>query len=860
MIQDTILSQEKKTLSEYAPQLRAYNIESNKELEDFLNFIDCPEDLLRLDVVLTNIINALSAPLLKEIDNNPDLKRQAFFYKSIAASLKDSIEKNKEHLQLFASSEEAMHPEKALRGILNSNPRYTMLFIGGVTTKNSLSNFRQAIIFLEPLIKSSRNLEFKRSDYIKASLGFRHLMKAQPIQELLVSFLGHIESVQQLHVYLEALADEFKKHLGLEFNAEQLKLIRKNNEHPFHQQVLDYDNVKYVRRVIGLIRGVPIQRRNVTRRSLIAPIQRQKVTRPSLINVPFKTKKQRFADSLLLPLTFEGVDDEDAIIFGLVESPEKLDKEALESGEVPGEDDDGPLLLIDESVPLASYIQEFHRRRVSNDTIKRLERQNNYIPYSLQLLSPRELTSLIEFMGATSVSSEAQFLQVVLLCMFFTASSLERAVNLHVVELKGKNLKQLSSDVMYDISSHHWFIKSYDLGYKSVGQKYLDVYEPISYFCLPSTHFCKDVFERFWSNHRSRRLKITPYSADEVRSLFKKNFENIKDLKNGVLARVSNHLMILSCQVHGQATATLLFNRDPLGSGARSHYTTLSANVLEKRYKSLLKNISPIFNALLTKKYSAKLVPVSSLGVVGADWHPNHGYIIECIKLLKVRLITLSARWHKDESWVEFHNLYTIYVMYWTGMLTGLRPIKNPILLRQNLIKSAKVYIRREKSQSDEFNTRYIPLTDDVITQIEYYENHMLSVKGRLIRLGFDPKTLPPVFFLEYQKSHKEEKVKLLDFSVSYYRNVINKYCITPINSNRRFLRGFLEEPARLNVKMPPVPFEMIDTVIGHANIGEQFWSSGSTLGMRAIRKVVEPYLNELFKILKIKVLRGLDS
>jgi hypothetical protein len=645
---------------------------------------------------------------------------------------------------------------------------------------------------------------------------------------------------------LEILAYEFKKHLGLDYTVEELKLIRKNNEHPFHQQVLDYDNAKYVRRVIGLIRGMPIQRRKITSRSLIID--------------PFKRKKQRFADSLLLPLTFEGIDDEDAIIFGLVESPEELDKEALESGEVPGEDDDGSLLLIDESVPLASYIQEFHRRRVSNDTIKRLERQNNFIPYSLQLLSPRELSSLIEFMGATSVSSKEQFLQVVLLCMFFTASSLERAVNLHVVELKGEKPTSLHSDIMYDISNNHWFIKSYDLGYKSVGLKYLDVYEPSSYFCLPSTHFCKDVFERFWSQHRSRKFKIIPYAADEFRPLFQKTFENIKDLKGGLLARVSNHLMILSCQVHGQATATLLFNRDPLGSVARSHYTTLHASVLEKRYKSLLKHISPIFNALLTRKSSAKLIPVSSLGVVGADWHPKHAYISECIKLLKVRLISLSARWHKDESWVEFHNLYTIYVMYWTGMLTGLRPIKNPILLRQNLIKSAKVYVRQEKSQSDEFNTRYIPLTDDVITQIEYYENHMLSVKGRLIRLGFDPKTLPPVFFLEYQQSHKKEKVKLLDFSVSYYRNVINKYCVTPINSNRRFLRGFLEDPSSLNVKMPSVPFEMIDTVIGHANIGEQFWSSSSTLGMRAIHTVVEPYLNELFKILKIKVLRGLDS
>lgn len=835
--------QESTIFHNYQSLFEGHRLRWDKSFLDLLVAIDCPENLLRIAVVLDNVIAALSTPFIYEIETNQRLKRQATDFLNIALSLKQIIEASSEP-SFFAAAVGATNPANALRGVLNSNAKYVLLYTTDPAAADYFQKFHQTILFLEPLIQSSRNLEFKISDYSRASLGFRRLLESALIKKYLHSATAEVSNVKQLHVYLELLTEAYKSELKLSFSTKKLKQIRDDRNHPQHQQVLDYDNAKYVRRVIGLIRGIPIQRRNVVGKKVSTS--------------RFKRTTQRLGDSLLFPFTFEEITDDEGIIWGIIESPEKLPPESIDSGEEPDEDDQGEIYLIDENIPLASYIHEFHKRRISTDTLKRLEKQNNYVPSSLQLLSPLEIKTLIAYTSSLGSTPEEYVQKIILMCMLFTSSPLDRAINLRVVDKIVE--EEIESDITYELSSNHWIIKAYSLNYKT-NIEVKDGCSTSEFLRLPATTLCAYVFSNFISIRTSLEPKICGYSEKTLKNLFLATFENLVHFKKGALARISNHFMLLCCEKYGPPIAALLFNRDPAGSTARNYYTTLRAKVLASRYKELLRLILPMVTAASERKRNIYVKTIKGDDYIGARNHPRFSSIRDCVKKLKNETIKLSNNILSDSGWIEFHNTYTAYVLYIYGLLTGIRPINNPILTSDKIINSAKIFIHREKSKKDEFNTRYIPLLDSVLKQVKYYEAHILAVKGRLLRLSIEPEQLPVLFFINYSPS-ENKKISVVNFSIAEYKKYVGRYTDLPLNSNRKLLRNFLEDPKSIidNNNLEPLSFEMIDTMLGHANIGEQYWSSTSTLGLKAIYEELIPYLKELEKSLSIVALQGLQA
>ncbi|WP_445428124.1 hypothetical protein [Alishewanella sp. HL-SH05] len=837
---------ETKIIFNYGHVLSSLNIPVSQENNNFLNFINCPTNLLRLHVVLKNTIACLSQKLISEIENNPILKSQASGYLNTALKLLPLVEQATHNSSLFAAAIGATQPEKALRGVISKNPLYTMLYTTDSQEKSAVLEFHQTILFIQPLVaearKSNIKIEFKNSDFIRMSIGYRHLIKSDIVTQRLSTSTRRANTVQLLHVFLDMLAEELRAELSLPSASKELKSLRKDQSNPLHDKLLIYDNAKYVRRVIGLIRGSPIQRRNVGRKT-------RTQTRS-------KTVRERIGNTILTPFTLAELDDEEPIIYGLIEATQEPDPEALLSGEVVDEDDTGTFVIIDESIPLESYVHEFHQRRVSNDTLKRLERQNNYVPYSLQLLSPQEIQKLMFFLASEQHSPLEQIQQIVLMCMFFTASPLENAIELRVVnEIKDN---ATDTNITYDLSNHHWIIPAFDLKYKT-HEKTSDCLKVAKYLRLPASQFCAATFERFRKSNLSSESKIVGFELEELKPTLQATVDKTIQGKQGGLARISNHMLIMSCQIYGQATTTLLYNRAPPGSIARSYYTTLSTQTLKNRYTSLLKLLAPIIKGAIQTPTQIIVKKSNQQEHIGSQWHPDYTVIQKCIETLKTNTIKYSELWADYRQWYDFHNLFTLYVLFCTGLQTGLRPLKTPIVVPENIILPAKVFIRREKSQSDEFNTRYIPLVNEVIEQMQHYEEHLLAVKGRLIRLGTPVKQIPRLFFLEIEPT-QSDKLKIVPFSVSSYDKQLSHYIDAPVNSNRRLLRVFLEDPSSIKSTFTPVPHEIIDAVLGHANIGEQFWSSSSTLSMRAIYQTIEPYITELSNILGIKVIQGMPS
>ncbi|OZB35787.1 MAG: hypothetical protein B7X50_13675, partial [Alishewanella sp. 34-51-39] len=119
--------QETTILYNHSALFSDYGLQWEDSFLDLLVEMDCPENLLRIAIVLNNIIDALSAPLIDEIDNHQELRNKAIGFLRIAKELKKTIEASQEP-SFFAAATGATDPEKALRGVLKSNPKYTLLY------------------------------------------------------------------------------------------------------------------------------------------------------------------------------------------------------------------------------------------------------------------------------------------------------------------------------------------------------------------------------------------------------------------------------------------------------------------------------------------------------------------------------------------------------------------------------------------------------------------------------------------------------------------------------------------------------------------------------------------------------------
>lgn len=87
--------QETTILYNHSALFRDYGLQWEDSFLDLLVEMDCPENLLRIAIVLNNIIDALSAPLIDEIDNHQELRNKAIGFLRIAKELKKRLKQAK---------------------------------------------------------------------------------------------------------------------------------------------------------------------------------------------------------------------------------------------------------------------------------------------------------------------------------------------------------------------------------------------------------------------------------------------------------------------------------------------------------------------------------------------------------------------------------------------------------------------------------------------------------------------------------------------------------------------------------------------------------------------------------------------
>uniref|UniRef100_A0A486XTZ1 Uncharacterized protein n=1 Tax=Rheinheimera sp. BAL341 TaxID=1708203 RepID=A0A486XTZ1_9GAMM len=777
-----------------------------------LDFIDVPNDLYCVGAVLENVAAALELPLIKEIAPHSKLVLQALEYRSKTYYLIEKLQKHRDKEHFFRPRETSV--KVAMHSYITDHQLYVLLFMNSDKNQLFYHTFRQILLFLPALIAKHTDLNpdvyLKNSDKKELSEIFREFSQETPITDWYSVITGE---------KYDSLSSFIRRFGQLAAHLKRLNYSKK------------YRQIKRLATLIKILQlGLGIPRKRKSSKG------RQRGSSPH--KPPEIDGYTALTGEMLVKLTLPDIHDEDNLVYAIWESPgDSVDYDAIYSGEEEQEQEVGEVYIFQTAQPLESYVQAFHGKRVSRAILNRISRQNNYLPLSLQMLSPYELQLLLMTIANEPDSTDTLLLQLIIMTMLHTAAPFERARELLFANKFHDT--EVPANIGYEYSSQSWIIPALNLNYKTHAD-YHNVQKAAYLLRLPATELCRRKFDELKEIQQPTETPEKPCNKTNVLSEDIKAY--MKGIGTGTLtkARISNHLLISACAVFGQATAALLFNREPPGSMARSYYTSLHTKLLQQRYTTLLGNEATSFG----KKINAAQ-QVEQPGWIGARYRPEIAEVAAAVITMASELSMLQTRLIEPGKWIEFHNLYITYQVFCQSLLTGMRPITIPLVNPEQVISSVGVFIRKEKAREDEFNTRHIPICQTVLALMSAYQRHMLIVKSRLFRKSIPLSSLPEIFYLDINCLPRP-------FQPLLYQQVLKRYIDLPPNLNRRLLRNFLEEQS--------VPHEIIDVVMGHANIGEQYWGAHSTLSMRAIRGQIAPHMTKFAELLGIKTIQGLPA
>jgi|SRR5690554_639887 len=306
---------------------------------------------------------------------------------------------------------------------------------------------------------------------------------------------------------------------------------------------------------------------------------------------------------------------------------------------------------------------------------------------------------------------------------------------------------------------------------------------------------------------------------------------------------------IVVTQITGDtADGTLVTGKYHLLSKTKLHYTTLEISQLQELYTRALKLMTDLVHQQGYDKPDFKYREYTPReGVfIGSAYNPMVESVIEGVSKL-VETLSSRVKPTTNESIIEYHNTYTLYVVLFIGFSTGYRTIKDPFPEAPNIDEETGLCVISDKDGSDFYNSRLVWLPEILIKQLEKYREHRRVIRSYLLNnnenLGH-LSDLPELFFLD--ENFKIELVRPLTLAPK-----LKLILDLPVNTNRRFLRSYL--------KTKKCPTEVIDAFMGHWGRGEEPWGEHSTISylliIQELKKHIPPLLNTLgFKVIRSRI------
>jgi len=453
--------------------------------------------------------------------------------------------------------------------------------------------------------------------------------------------------------------------------------------------------------------------------------------------------------------------------------------------------------------------------------------------------------------------------------MYWTASTVERALQARFVDAWGKLPRQVNSNqallylVWPDKEQAGWLLAAPHLPQRRLAKDGQKVYLRSSddRVFLPLHPYAAKLI-RPWMRRRFKaaELSLPLFTTDKENLIgdFKEFLRHINRSRQTRLTsqRVANHLFqVLSNDCGDETEAMLITGRfPPAGQKAALYYHAPSKQILAEQYaRTCSRIIEAVLLALGRKKERLPipvLLPELGQGHVGSRLCLEDESVRRLAEDLKNAIANHRKRLKiHAESMIDFHNAYTTYCLWMLLFATGYRSVRDPFHNPREIDWDTGYAVICDKDGDDFFNSRLVWLPPLCLQQLRYYLQHRQGMVERLWILNpqtadalADPADPPLFFYLDREGDWQAVS------PASLKRH--SEWCYDlPLNANRHYLRTRLREL--------DVPGEIVDAFMGHWEHGQEPFGTYGTLTPMSYRDLLQPSLEQLLKETGWNVLRG---
>jgi hypothetical protein len=819
--------------TEYDSALEKLGIpqEDKPAYTQLLRHLHTPSDLKYLHAVLRNLITTFSEGWLEDISIDNEIV--SFTHKSLEqANLLTEALRASSRASYFIRPSDEKNLRKILHGELEANPFYAIYFLLNKVNADFFKWLRQVLFVIPQIIKDRTVDEERLKPYEPVFLGrfFRQMTeREEAIEWLSQTDCKQCKNLKAFVGWLYEYRYFFRRKHNLSFSDLKAEGI-KSTENVKESAVARYHEIS---KCIGILE-IPLGHRK-NRRTTVT--RGPSNTAPRDL-IPLHGVTALESDVIVQIETLPDDDDKDNELYSVLQV--QLEDELIQAGEEIYEQQQDEMYIFADQEPVESYVAAFHGRRLSKAIMRRIERQHQYLASTRQCLPNTQVYQLLNWVQTARQNFEKAEAASAASIIFFTARPPSKTASINL------------SDFCLDTQTFK--IPAFNVQYATplpASTNADSTTKPALVLPMAS------IFHKAFFDYKSYEV---PHSSLHGKDNFCSHYKSGKELSDllenlGITTQqTANHLFIRACAMFGPACATLMFNRPAPGSQARLYYTSISATLLEQRYRQLVAQVlkdagieTDVFPQKPTTKQEYKL---------GCREAPTLSDYSNLIEGLHNDLATLSKN-QPDGNWVCFHNKFTAYCIVTQGLLTGIRPTHSGFINHSEMLLEARVAVVRDKDSADEYHTRTIPLHPLAIKIAEAYKAHMIAIIGRLHRVGLLAQwkaagSPEPFFFTNTVENNNGYKVAIMPFRPSLLSQELIEHFSLPPNSNRKLLRSELERKA--------VPTTCIDALLGHANLGETIWHPHSTLSLAEVQQTVLPHLNKLIEQLNIRAIQGLEA
>lgn len=783
---------------------------SDSELSSYLTFIKSPEDFKNGQAAVIGLKRMLSVPWVADL-KVPNLDELQVINSHLEHALASSPD-----LTQFSISNN-MLPKKLAHGMLSDFPEYTILFFHSQSHHAQIEQMKQ-LVWLESLQATDNDV----SDYCR----FIRVLSETHIPQFIVDrYPEHAPSAENIYRLLNDFIDsETLNHLESDYY--QANMLA---------------NAKSALRYLKVLSGHKVVRRSRRGETKFVASRRSLGVRGFT-----SLGSQAFVKYLTVP------DEDELFDKGFVrgyddfefeqDELDEIDAQGVEPAEL--EKDRQLAWFMDISSPL--YAQQFRAKVRQQGQVARIERHNQYLPSNIHLMNDVEAHALLLRLEDEPVDSKEQAaLILTVYIMLLTSSPFERAKSFSLFYDEEDGISRIDDGIGYDLMLDVWVVPRLRLPFTTTELNLPGALTPReSIELLVHTQRVKELIEQFFQPEEklTKPLSRMHFKAPKVAEFLKTVDERLTP------AKVSNYLILSLAASTSVSVVGYLFNRALPGSLARYYYSSHTEHEYQEIYNELV--LSRLPKCHFEHDKAKRLInPFSNPDYgFGARYVPDAASIRDTIEQMRN---DLYGNWRKlqSQSFINFHNWYTVYCIFAQSLLTGIRAVVDPFIGAKQVIGATGLAVFRDKDTKDQFHTRILPLHPLALKLAKEYERHRLVVLEKMLLINplfcrSEILASDMTFFID------SETNQVLEARPRHIKRFLGAFSVLPINSNRKFLRSYLEREG-----LTP---EAIDATLGHASLGEPIGDSMSTFSSADLKRELFPALDKLIDEVGLRLLKGL--